>query len=146
MHCMEHLTEYTSLPAANVLTCAVLRQFWRVWRFSCLAIVLYMRHVFRPFMAVFMALCGLFWRGVLWSFCSMFAVPGIYSIQKKRNARYAVKIALYGLLWPCMYAYTFIGVLRFLWRFWWRVECTGIRHTVSILARFSGFPYSCRSR
>lgn len=51
----------------------VLRQFWRVWRFIASCMHLYVRRAFRPCMAVFVALCGLFWHGVLWSFAAFFA-------------------------------------------------------------------------
>lgn len=36
-------------------------------------VFLYARHASRPFFAVFMALCGLFWRALLWSFGGFFA-------------------------------------------------------------------------
>ena len=60
-------------PTANVLAffgVACIASILAYMTFLCLAIVPYMRHVFRPFMAVFMALRGLFWRGVLWSFAA----------------------------------------------------------------------------
>ena len=73
---MEFLPECAKKTAANVLAflaCSVLRQFWRVWRFSASCMHMYVRHALRPFMAVFMALCGLFWCGLLWSFAAFFA-------------------------------------------------------------------------
>ena len=51
---MEYLPECANNPAANVLACAVLRQFWRVWRFSASCM-----HLVRP--ARFPAFYGCFY-------------------------------------------------------------------------------------
>ena len=100
--------------------------------FLCLAIVPYMRHAFRPFVAVFMAFCRMFAACLLWSFCGLFAVPGFLYSGRNFRARYVVKIAVYGLLWPCTCIYTFIGVLHFLWLFCGRMACDRIRHAIGI--------------
>lgn len=105
---------------------------------ACMAFYCVMHALVCParFSPVYGCFCGvvrpvLAWRSM--EFCVLFRVPGFLYSGRNCRARYAVKIGLYGLLWPCMCIYTFIGVLRFLWRFFGRMACVGIRHTVSIL-------------
>lgn len=70
------------------------------------------------------------WRAM--EFLRPFSRPWFSVFRQNCRTRYAVKIGLYGVLWPCVCIYTFIGVSCFPWRFFGRMACVGIRHTASV--------------
>ena len=118
---------------------------------ACMAFYCVMHALVCP--ARFPAFCGCFYglvrpvlAGRAMEFCGLFAVPGFLYSGRNCRARYAVKIGLYGVLWPYVCKYTFRGVsARSMPVFVgvWRAIESG---ALSDFARFLFCLYSCRSR